>query len=128
EVADRPTSQRHHGGAAVETGLEEAVPGRGGDLERLGPLSLGEEHGSDVESRVGKAPRHRVTMERQDGRIGDEGDLAAHLEAGKLGSRLSENARADEDAVRAGAETNGDVDHGVCRGTTTSSSGSRGSL
>jgi hypothetical protein len=54
-------------------------------------------------------------MEGEDGRIGDEGDLAAHLEAGELGSRLSENARADEDAIRAGAEANGDVDHGAVR-------------
>jgi hypothetical protein len=54
-------------------------------------------------------------MEGQDGRIGDEGDFAAHLEARELGSRLSENPPADEDAVRAGAEANGDVDHETLR-------------
>ena len=64
---------------------------------------------------MGKAPRHRIAVEGQDGRIRDEGNLAAHLEAGELGSHFSENTRADEDAIRARAETNGNVDHETLR-------------
>jgi hypothetical protein len=31
------------------------------------------------------------------------------------GSRVSENARTDEDAIRAGTEANGDIDHETLR-------------
>src|SRR6266545_3876819 len=117
QIADRAASQRHHRGAAVETGLEKAVPGRSGHLERLGPLALGQQHRSDIESRLGKAPRHRSAVKRQDSRIGDEGDLAADLETGELGSDARENTGADKNPVRARAEADGDVDHGRAEGT-----------
>jgi hypothetical protein len=50
-------------------------------------------------------------VERQDGRIGDEGDPASDLETGELGARATEKAPADENAVRAWAQTDGDFDH-----------------
>src|SRR6266436_4376612 len=83
----------------LEAGLEKAVPGRSGHLERLGPLTLRQKHRSDIESRLGKTPRHRSAMKRQDSRIGDEGDLAADLETRELGSGARENTGADKNPV-----------------------------
>ena len=106
-----PPPSADHGRAPVEPGLQEALPRGGGDLERLGPLPLGQEHRGDVESRGGEAPGDGGAVERQDGRVGDEGDLAADLETGELGSGLGEDTGADEDVVRARAQPDGDVDH-----------------
>src|SRR5262249_24146584 len=121
EVAHRTAADRHHGGAAVETSLEEPVPSRSGHFEGLGALALGKEHGGDLEAGGVEARRHGLTVELQDAGIGHEGDLAADLEAPELGASLAEHTRADEVAVRARAEADGNLDHESLTAETTSS-------
>src|SRR6266571_4623042 len=48
-------------------------------------------------------------------RLGEEGELAPHPEPGDLRTGLREQTSAHEDAVRAGAELDGDVDHRTSR-------------
>src|SRR5207247_6531260 len=104
-----------HGRASIEPCFEQPIPRLRGDLERLRALALRQEHRGDLEARSGQASGDDFAVESLDGRIGEEGELAPHPEPGDFRADLGEQPRAHRDAIGAGAELDGDVDHRTSR-------------
>jgi hypothetical protein len=54
----------------------------------------------------------RITVKTGDGGIAHEHDAAPYAALGQLRSHRRESSRPDQDRVGAGAEVDGDLDHG----------------
>src|SRR5439155_26497394 len=111
-----PTTHRDHEGASLETRLQEPIVEHREPGEVLVLLAVGELDRRRVEARRPQRLDDRFTIERTDSLAGDDRRAPVKAERGEASANAGEETRADDDRVRARAESDLDLLHRSLRG------------